>query len=484
MSSGFSLSVIQRQKRDGFRAAKFAYIANLNDLAARTHGTEIDVTEDEELGLTKMDVLANRMATPAAQVRKHLSMIHQAMLETLSPGETKHIAEAVKNKKRIDLQSLLCTGLARNLSKDEYVVLTDELLLQSSNGVIYTEPVAIHKLDNLVLHLFLDNPDNSGSIRILNYATSPYGVPMIPPVVTDMHIHSGNKSVVISTGINRDAYAPFGAVTTALNVRTSDIAFNELVEVLEGAEFATIGTRDRCPFIIESGELNDGTIIIHAFPQIDGSALTNWMEYCTLTMRRMLISMLNTLSNKTVSQAYTATRLGGQFPIDFYTILGNYIDGINGIKKPRRTIQASMQLGEILTSYYTCASSGVMDDRMRNTFKTLKTGNTSDNLVYMKQFIESYLTFTILFGVYDDFVKFNDNVNGIQNVERQNRCVEVLMEFRIKGEYVLDEFRNEASSMLTKLLNVPNRTKHITRLAEQCSKPIAIVNEYLKKPRH
>uniref|UniRef100_A0A2V0RI86 Uncharacterized protein n=1 Tax=viral metagenome TaxID=1070528 RepID=A0A2V0RI86_9ZZZZ len=481
MFSELSLSVIQRPKRDGFRAAKFAYITNLHDPAARTHETEMDGPQDGEFDPAKIDVLANRMAASTTQVRKHLSMIHQAMLETLSPGETKHIAEAVKNKKRIDLQSLLCTGLARNLSKDGYVLLTDELLLKSAGGVVYTEPIVIQEVDNFTLHV--DVP-YSGTARILDYATSPDGIPRVTPIVTDMRIHSGSNEVIISSAITRDPYAPFGAVTTALNVHTMGTAFNRLVDILEKAEFATIGDRDRCPFIVESGELGDGTIIIHAFPQIDGSALTNWMEYSTQTMKRMLTSMLNTLSNKMIPQAYTATRLGGQFPIDFYTILGNYVDGMNGIMQPRKTVKASIQLEEILTSYYNCASTGKMNDRMRNTFKTLKTGNTPDNLSYMRQFIESYLTFTILFGVYDDFAKFNANVNGVQDVKRQERCGDVLKEFKVKGEYALDEFRNMASSMLTDLFNAPNRAVHLTKLAEECSKPIAIVNEYLKKPKH
>jgi hypothetical protein len=367
------------------------------------------------------------------------------------------------------------------LSKDGYIVLTDDLLLKSSGGVIYTEPLSIQKLDNY--SLVIDLP-NSSKVRLLNYATSPEGVPMVTPIETDMHIHSGSKSVIIRTAITRDPYASFGAVTTALNVQTSGSTFNELMEILEKAEFATIGHKDRCPFIVESGELGDGTVIIHAFPQVDGSALTNWMEYCTQTMRRMLISMLNTLSNKMIPRAYTAARLGGQFPIDFYTILGNYIDGVNGIMDPRKTVKASIQLEEILTSYYNCLSNGKMNDRMRNTFKTLRTGNTPDNLTYMRQFIESYLTFTILFGVYDDFVKFNTNVDGVQDVRRQKRCGDVLEEFRTKGEYALDEFRNMASSMLIGLLNAPNRSAHLTKLAEECSKPMAIVNEYRRKPRH
>jgi hypothetical protein len=296
---------------------------------------------------------------------------------------------------------------------------------------------------------------------------------------TKFRLHSGDKVLVID-GIGVESNIN-GMMTLAINVDTTQhTKFEEVLRLLMTADYVTYSYDKVAPFIIERTGLEQGTLVMHVFPQEDGSALTRWMSHCEISLKRMLVSILNTLKDK--SEAYSAKGLGGQFPLDFYGVLRGTLDNLDPMKSSSSNasyhISDRVIIGELFQAYTNGITTGRMSDRMSIAFQCLKTRNTPDTLVNLKEFIKSYLSFASLFKLYDDIMTFNKDVNGVKDVNKQVLVSRQLREFESQGESMLDQASDAASIIVNKLPSYSDQ--QIRDTIERATDIISSVQQYLK----
>jgi hypothetical protein len=459
------LRVIERAKRDGFRAASAGYLIKLITQAL---GVNTDDIQDDE----RLESLSKRMGVTRRVLVEELKKINEAVKDRVSPGEVYDYKELRRHKGRIDLQSLLCNGLYNGVEVYHYENYLSYIMPPNSDRIVYTTDIPI----TISGDVFTINSQHNGRYHI-HYASKVSDTKRMFNY-TKFRLHSGSQTVVID-GIGVESIDN-GMMTLALNIDMSQHdKFSTVHNLLMSANYVTYSYDKVAPFIIERAGLDQGTLIMHVFPHSDGTALTKWMQHCETSLERMLISILNTL--KTKGEAYSSKGLGGQFPIDFYGVLRGTLDALDPARSSNsntsRRIPDRVVIDELFKGYINGVRTGVVSERIRIAFGCLKTRNKPHNLINLQLFIKSYLSFAGLFQYYDDIMTFNKDVNGVKDVAKQSRVTEQLLSFIDKGSIMLKELGQKAGIIVDKLPN--SADEYINHIINQVTEIISPVQRYL-----
>uniref|UniRef100_A0A2V0RAB7 Uncharacterized protein n=1 Tax=viral metagenome TaxID=1070528 RepID=A0A2V0RAB7_9ZZZZ len=462
----YDLRVIERTKRDGFRAATAGYLIKVLSQALNV---DVDGVSSNE----RLDGLADRMGVTVHVLKGELRKINEAMRDRVTPGEIYDFSELRKHKGRIDLQSLLCNGLYHNADITRYEIYLSYIMPANSDRIIYSTDIPITEHNgSLTINA------QHGGRQLIHYASTVSDI-MTMFKYTKFRLHSNDKVLVID-GVGVESNAN-GMMTLAINVDTTQHAkFEEVLRLLMTADYVTYSYDKVAPFIIERTGLDQGTIVMHVFPQDDGSALTRWMNHCEKSLKRMLVSILTTLKDR--SEAYSAKGLGGQFPLDFYGVLRGTLDNLDPTKSPNSStsyhISDRVIIGELFQAYINGVTTGRMSDRMAIAFQCLKARNTSDTLIHLKGFIISYISFATLFQLYDNIMTFNKDVNGVKDAIKQQSVSKQITRFGLDGKRVLDDARSTATTIVNSLPSYSDQKMRDT--IERATDIISSVQKYLK----
>jgi hypothetical protein len=297
-------------------------------------------------------------------------------------------AEIKKAKGSIDLRSVICQKLSQDPTRYEYTdepgnPTYNEILMNVYNKnrrfVTYTGPSRIIKLND---GMYVSEDGN----RLLNYLYTPLDVSNIIPKMK-FKLHNEKDYILI----NCSATKTLNELSIAFNIDMADENAPELIDKLKTTNFVTYGDGNIvAPFVIENVGLADGTIVVHVFHNNDGTALINWMKYCTFMFIRMFWSIVNTL--RTQDEAYYSPGLGGQFPVDFFRALRGTIEAINDNVRPDR-ISINYLMTDLLMAYSKTHDGKLLPRRIGNVF-----GSYSN----LEMFLIHFIT---LIGCFEDFHK-------------------------------------------------------------------------------
>jgi hypothetical protein len=459
------LRVIERTKRDGFRSATAGYL-----IKAFRYAFPINDNVESNVRIIE---LANRIGISERKLLGELRKLNDAFGDRVSPGEIYDPQEIRKFKGRIDLQSLLCNALYKESTVHDYEKYLSYITPSNSSRVIYTSDIPITMYNDALTI----NAQHFGEYY-LYYATKISDVRAMY-AITKFRLHSGEKTLVID-GVGVES-SDKGMITLALNIDMSNNElYNDAVMMLKTATYVTYHHGQAAPFIIERSGIDEGTLIMHVFHETGGTALTQWMSHCETSLKRMLMSILNTLL--TTNEAYSGKGLGGQFPIDFYSVLRGTLDQLDPDKNPNPKaayrISDEVVIDELFNAYINGMTTGVVAKRVAIAFGCLKTRNKPHNLKNLRDFIHSYLTFAMLFEVYDKIMMYNKDIDGVKNIDRQKQVTMLLESFSVMREQLLNK-QGELAKVLVDDLPIATNDR-VTAIIKRATMIISSVKKYLE----
>uniref|UniRef100_A0A2V0RAB6 Uncharacterized protein n=1 Tax=viral metagenome TaxID=1070528 RepID=A0A2V0RAB6_9ZZZZ len=374
---------ISARQRDGFRSSSAPWILQGMPRKILKMATEDEVPEDIEEYMkigdqeTRRDELARRMGVSGNVIWSELNDLIYDMNERIHPG-TLDLSEIRKVKGKIDLQSVVCTILANKKIGMQYFQVLDKVYQPKNTTVTYTKPSSVYLDHNSRLQIV------SGT-RLLDYLTTPSDLTNVIDNFK-LRLHVKDKAMIL---LSR-ATVRKGRIDIALNLSPDDDKFLDAIEHISSTDHITYGQDNIiAPFVIESMGIDNGTIVIHIFSDVDGSALEQWMAWCSEMFQRMLYSVISTLRDG--SQAYYSPGLGGQFPIQFFRAFKGTVAALNREVNFDR-IPDKLAIEELLHAYARSKKDRIMDERLDKVF-----GNTSN--------LESFLTHFLIFV--QSFIMFN-----------------------------------------------------------------------------
>jgi hypothetical protein len=461
------ISLIERAFRPGFRAATPGYV--LRSLYSVNSGELTSVRDDagnKAVDTIKMSDFASRLGISVTLLRDELAHVVSALSQTVFPGEIMRPTEFDMHKGAFDLQSLICYKLSLGDagSADVYESLLSHLLIRFDTGVNYTHPAKIERINDRFIRLTEDGPPILYYMNTPNDIMNRHGVGP-STFMTKFKIISGFKAVVI----NASSTSENGRIHIALNLNDSHGQFQDVVEILQNADYAMDGNGAVYPFVIESVNLENGTLIIHLFSDHRGKpALTRWMEHCDVSFDRVMISILSTLWSN--SEAYYASGLGGQFPKSFFRILhGTYLmysetihlDSDNDARRITKNDDAKQTLRAIMLDYSRAHATGILNDSTRKAFG-VTTGKevTSTDLHGIRVFIKHFFTFLMRFSAFLDIKNFNvpdkeiikdGNSMFILDMKRRERATNHIINHNNDPQFFNKSCENKAEAIVRRL---------------------------------
>jgi hypothetical protein len=246
--------------------------------------------------------------------------------------------------------------------------------------VTYTRPLNIIKvIDGMYV--------SDDKTRLLNYLYTSSDVSNIIPKMR-FRLHNKEDYILINCSATRTSTK----LSIAFNVDMVDEHAPEFIDKLKTTDFVTYGDDNIVvPFIIENVGLADGTVVMHVFYSNDGTALINWMKYCTFMFIRMFYSVVNTL--RIEEEAYYSPGLGGQFPVDLFRALRGTIEAINDNIQNLDRISITTSMTELLITY---------SNSSNNTLKPGRIGNVFASYSNLEMFLIHFIT---LLGCFEEFHK-------------------------------------------------------------------------------
>jgi hypothetical protein len=378
---------VSSRPRDGFRSASAPYILKGLSKESISRLSIDDKHIESELNdadfIARRDELARRMKISPDMMKSELGDLFYELNELIHPG-TLDLTELKKSKGKIDLQSIICAKLSHEQHDLSYHNILFDVYNSRDPTVKYTKPSLLHRDHNKRLQV-IEGP------RMLDYMYEPSDVSRIT-VPIKFRLHNEDDAIIlISTATMKEEH-----MTVAINVDVEGDHISELMHGIKTTTHITYGANNVvAPFVIESMGLESGTIVMHVFHKMDGSAMASWMKWCSEMFERMLSSIVNTLRSST--QAYFAPGLGGQLPVDFFRALRGTIAAINDEKHMERVTDRVI-IGELIMAYAKASGEKIHDKRMERVFVSSS---------HLKEFLKSFLIFVKSFDAFNKIAQYN-----------------------------------------------------------------------------
>uniref|UniRef100_A0A2V0RC09 Uncharacterized protein n=1 Tax=viral metagenome TaxID=1070528 RepID=A0A2V0RC09_9ZZZZ len=486
--NSIKFSLIERAFRPGFRAAIPGYV--LRSLYSVSSGELTSVRDDaggKTVDTIKVSDFADRLGISVTLLRNELAQIVTALSQNVFPGEIMRPTEFDMHKGAFDLQSLICYKLSLNDvgSSDVYDSLLSHILSRFDHEVKYTNPAKIERISDRFIQIMEDGAPILHYMNTPNDTMNRLGVGP-SDFMTKFKIISGFKAIVI----NASSTSENGKIHIALNLNDRHEQFQDVVEILQNADYAMDGNGTVYPFVIESVNLENGTLIIHLFSEYQGKpALTRWMEHCDVSFHRVMISILSTLWNN--SEAYYASGLGGQFPKSFFRILhGTYfmynetihLDSDNDANRITRDDDPKQTLRAIMLDYSKAHATGILNDATRKAFGVTKGKEvTSADLNGIRLFIKHFFTFLMRFSAFIDIKNFNlpdkeiiksGGSMFVLDMKRRERATNHIINHNIDPQFFNKNCENKAEAIVRRLESriqddVVNEMRHASAMIKK-----------------